>query len=164
MGSELCASDLSHSKPHTPLGGFLNCELGGRHTFVLLNLHYHLHHHLQSPSPAQLLTPSQLPSPSKSFHRYLVGMLATRDMLFPSPSLLFSSHCLYLLLSSMPLHLHSYLHLQSLSPVPGAWACWPPGPRFLPPSLLIIITFVVTAVHAAVIIPPISLGSPQSGF
>ena len=41
---------------------------------------------------------------------------------FPSTSHLFSSHCLHLLISSMSLHLHSYLHLQSLSPVPGGQA------------------------------------------
>ena len=144
------------SKSHTPLGGFLNCEHGGRRTCVLL--HLHLHHHLNSiftfPSAPCYFTftvtsPSQLASPSESFTGAWWACRPPGPQ-FPSTSHLFSSHCLHLLISSMSLHLHSYLHLQSLSPVPGGQA-GNQGHGFL--QLHFSHPLLRLAVHAAVVIP-----------
>ena len=60
----------------------------------------------------------------------------------------------------MSLHHHCHLHLHSLSPVPGGQAGHQ-GHGFL--QLHFSHPLLCLAVHAAVVIPPVSLGSPQSG-
>ena len=211
----LAPSPQSASHP-TEVG--FNCELGGRRTCVHLHLHLHLHvtsfFWSSSPSPCLHLHLQviitfivtfifTLASPSVSFIGSWWACWPPGPR-FPTPSLLFSSHYLHLLLSSMSLHLHSHLHLHSLPPVlcgqaghqghgflqlhfsssslspygsPCSWRHSPSKPRL--PTMWVLIaelgvdervsgtpftSQLFPAVHAAVVIPPVSLGSPQCGF
>ena len=93
------------------------------------------------------------------FHRYLVGMQATRATVsFNFTSLLFS-------LSSPSHQLHVTSPSQSPSPSKSFtgtwWACRPPGPRF--PSTSLLSSPSPSGSPCSCCHPPVSLSSPQRG-